>query len=314
MPRRNATLFVVLLVAGACLLGIAVWRKAADPYGLNVILEDSGVSAEVLRSLAEALEPLLSMTEYADRYSINEPRRTDYANLYLFDARALAQRDRRFRAYENNCAYTGSDGIILCDYGLLRRFLEERSMDRQAVTPGGARPVDQILPTIPVKDETLRGLMGQMAVWVIGHELGHMSEGHGSSHFQESEFFALVQDDRLSAQRELDADRFVIETLNDPEGTDREFYAELLFELLNRDIRMRLCPGTDPLQHCDQLQYGAGIIYNNEVSMAYSTEGTHPEHLIRLLRLIDLADDRYGMSLAGYQAKQIIAYLLEPER
>lgn len=305
--------FFALVAIGITLLGFSLGLRVSDPIGVNVVIRYAHVSNDDLRLVTGLIADLSSDTRFAGRTTLNEKPRSDHLNLYVFSAERLSTIDRRFNIYKENCAYTGWLNVILCDLDLIDGFLTDRALDRETASIGEDLPVDQPRPTKEIERERLQELRRAMLLWVLGHEIGHAVAGHAPAHFQKSQFHRLVDVNSLSHQQEIEADQFVIDRLAQPHTKNVFFYFDFLTALLNRDIRMRLCPDIDPLQHCPNLQQGVGIIFNSELAMTYSAEGTHPEYLIRLLRMIDVADDRHDLGIHGYLAKQIIEYLLVRE-
>lgn len=302
--------FITLIVVGIALIGLSLWWRLSDPIGVDVVTEYADVSEDDLHAISDLVDNLTADTRFSGKVNINMKPQVDHLNLYVFDAKRLSKIDRRFNSFRENCAYTGWRNSVVCDLGLIDGFLSEHAMDREVIHPGGNIPIGQILPTRKIGTGDLKQLRRGMMLWVLGHEIGHAVAEHTPSHFQESQFRRFVHISSLSQERELQADRFVIDSLDQPDTEHAFFYFGFLVELLNRDIRLRLCPDSEPLQYCPKLQHGVGIIYNSEVTMAYASDGSHPEYLIRLLRMIDVADDSYGLGVHGYLAKSIIEHLL----
>jgi len=83
-----------------------------------------------------------------------------------------------------------------------------------------------------------------------------------------------------------------------------------LVGVLNTQVRLKACPGLSPLQYCSKIQPGAGIFYP-DVDLLFDGSGTHPEFVIRAIRLIDLFDSKESLGGLGYLNRMMINRLRE---
>jgi hypothetical protein len=83
-----------------------------------------------------------------------------------------------------------------------------------------------------------------------------------------------------------------------------------LVSILNREIDRKACPGRSPVLGCPNTQVGV-LIFSPKDYLRYSARGTHPEYIIRMDRLLILADRRTGLGIIGPLARELGGKLLE---
>jgi hypothetical protein len=83
-----------------------------------------------------------------------------------------------------------------------------------------------------------------------------------------------------------------------------------LVSILNREIDRKACPGRSPVLGCPKTQVGV-MIFSPKDYLRYSAKGTHPEYIIRMDRLLILADRRTGLGIIGPLARELGGKLLE---
>jgi hypothetical protein len=114
-----------------------------------------------------------------------------------------------------------------------------------------------------------------MTIWVIGHEIGHIINNHGSSHFSKS----IVNEEgqsNASNVRELEADAFVADKVSDSNSVKYDmvvFYANLV-KLFVSDYQTESLHGP-----------GIPIFANQEIITDAS--GSHPEYIVRAVSMMN---------------------------
>lgn len=148
-----------------------------------------------------------------------------------------------------------------------------------------------------------------MLQWVLGHELGHFLAGHQASSFAPTPLDARVEAKSVSQEKEIEADALLASHFNPNTDIGARFYQNLIY-LLNVEVHRKACPALSPLQYCNKIQAGAGI-YSPSTAVYFKTAGTHPEYLIRLVRLLKEAHRRYDLGAIGYLNDKIVDYFQE---
>lgn len=98
--------------------------------------------------------------------------------------------ERLFRDFQGNCTYTGYKNVIVCDLRFLHELTgvpEEIPRRLEGIPKGGVEELSE-------KDlvDLVMAVRASTALWVLGHEIGHLARGHESRHF-------LFRDDRSDA-------------------------------------------------------------------------------------------------------------------
>jgi hypothetical protein len=78
-----------------------------------------------------------------------------------------------FRGFHDNCAFTGYKNIIVCDLTFLHEITGTTRKDLELES---RNPTGQPHPLLKVASVGI-------ALWVIGHEIGHLAHGHQMRHF-----------------------------------------------------------------------------------------------------------------------------------
>lgn len=123
--------------------------------------------------------------------------------------------------------------------------------------------------------------------WVIGHEVGHAVLGHGGLQ-------TLNQRQRRSKERELAADRFVIDHMVGDEKSRMHFHmgiTALLYDWIRTET------GKDPVKLGATHYIGPSVCIRDE-------SDTHPPMILRLLNLIDAFLERFpDTDTTGYYSR-----------
>jgi hypothetical protein len=82
--------------------------------------------------------------------------------------------DNAFREFHGNCAYTGYKNIIVGDLRFIRDLAGIDNVPQYPLLSDGFNV-----------SATIRAMMANVAaIWVIGHEIGHLACGHDLRHFR----------------------------------------------------------------------------------------------------------------------------------
>lgn len=118
-----------------------------------------------------------------------------------------------------------------------------------------------------------------LLLWVIGHEIGHITFGDAPSHFSANALTTPVANSSLGYKRELRADSFFVTrmTRSNAQAID---VAQLIIDVLNAEIRRKV----------GEVPAGVGILfeYTNQRVVTYARRGTHPEFVVRGARVLEL--------------------------
>lgn len=255
---------------------------------------------------SNSIKTLLSGTKYEESYSLNRYKRGSELSIYVFDTRISALRSRQ---YMNSCGYLPNARAIVCDVKFVDEFLQRRDIDKEIVPFEGDRSTGTPFVLREASAESYDEARRFMIDWVLGHELGHYVSGHSYSHFAPNAFNEKAEPRSISQLREVEADRFVASKLNPrtPEGL--KFFMHLMY-MLNVEIKMKACPGSSPLQLCDKINPGVGILLPN-IKLWFSSKESHPEYVIRIFRMIKQIHEKYGVGGVGYLNDQITEFLNE---
>jgi hypothetical protein len=176
--------------------------------------------------------------------------------------------------YRDNCVGSALDLAVDCDLNMIDEFADALHV-ADWVSPGkGAKAF----------------VRKYMLMWVLSHELGHVSLGHDLSDFEDDAASAMFKAD--VQQKELHADAFAVTFIGDQKAANFEPY-ELVLDVSNALERRALCPDTFP-KVCDKIPFGVGLIYDytNSNPIRVPLGGSHPSFIVRFLRLLYLAGQR----------------------
>jgi hypothetical protein len=203
----------------------------------------------------------------------------NYINVYFFRKNP----PRSFPQFEDNCAYTGVDKIIICDIG----FVEEHQILRQSyqmLVDYEIRKGKKSTSEQPAEDDDLSQMWVQvhlavnqvLLLWLIGHEIGHIAHNHqGTNHFIRSDFTRKV-----SRKQEQEADEFAALATRGV-GIAHLFYMGIA-QLVQRALAKAL-----EEQHPDR---GKDILHSpiylpDDIVLKFPKWGTHPPTLWRALHI-----------------------------
>jgi len=286
-------LALVSLVAGVAL-------RARDPFDTDNLIAHPGASAEWQGAAARALERVTRGTRYTGKWQINKSPAKGKLTLVLIDSDQL-DATKLAPGLDRNCTYTGRNELIICDVALVRKFIAERDLDKTTQSTYDA--MGRVLSTkvVPLARHYVVADYQMMLEWILGHELGHILNGDGRAHFSSSRFEDNVKNTSLDQRRELAADAFLARQFDGDSDSDFYFF---LVDILNREVDRKACPGRSPVLGCPNTQVGM-LIFSPSDYLRYSTSATHPEFVIRMDRLLILADRRHSLGVIGPLAREL---------
>lgn len=299
MNRYAIALFATAVFLGGCYSFFFQEDDAA--YILRVGKLDKRWEA-VARN---TLEEILSSSPYAKNYAFNAKPSGQAITFLIFDSRLSDIRSSKV----NSCGFYPASRKVFCDVRFIDAFLAERDMDKEIVPFEGNRPIDQPFELRPLAAEQYDLNRTFLLEWVLGHEFGHFLAGHKASHFAPTPLDARVEGRSVSQVDEIQADAYLASHFNPDTGAGPEFYKYLVY-LLNVEVHRKACPGMSPLQYCNKIQAGAGIFSPADI-VYFKSAGTHPEYMIRLVRLIKEAHQKYDLNFIGYLNDKIVDYFRE---
>jgi hypothetical protein len=231
------------------------------------------------------VRPIVSRTRYHHRWAINGPVKIGYLNLYFLKPTFAAETNlpSEVRNYRDqlvgNCAYLGTQGIVICDSDFLRVFGYDHGVPWKGVDPrsqelGFEGAVNQRLELV--------------AMWIIGHEVGHVLNGDGESDAaKERPVLSMsprrqtLQELRDTKDREYAADRQFAELISRDKARVNPLVS-MLIDLINTELVFRygkpetFGPGFD----LDYSKKTIAYYFDND------PKKTHPEYLVRAVRIL----------------------------
>lgn len=213
------------------------------------------LASTALDAPLRSLLPALTIgTEFQDAWSINAPPQRRRLNVFVIDSHTLPVDSLRSRIrLRGVCAFIGHPQIVVID----------RAYVTELMTTLGFGASDE---------ERLRLTL----LWILGHELGHILQGHAPSHFGPQAMTRLDDRGAESRRKESAADAFVVRQTRDVEELALALDG-LLINLINYDIERRTGPVTD---------MGVGFHYSPGRAIPYKEVGSHPEYLVRAVRML----------------------------
>jgi hypothetical protein len=283
-------------------VGWATIERLRDPDRIQPLLDQSSVSADWVAAVGQAMPGLVRGTRFQDHWQIGGLDQLGTLRVILLDSRRL-RGARTDASYLDNCTYVGGHSLIVCDVALFDHFLHERALDMKPARIEGDRPNFDPVILVQLPAAELATTRRSLVDWILGHELGHVLNGDGGGHF-ERRLSDPTDPDTTQQARELAADATLVDRFPDANGSDADFY-RFLVGVPQVEINRKACPDVPSGQRCRNLEYGAGIIMPS-VKLKFVSEGTHPEYLVWLLRLLEVADQRENLGLIGYLDRQLI--------
>jgi hypothetical protein len=289
--------------------------RLAPPDGLANSIPPHVFPTEMLQGLGELY--LWNCIQLANRTSgktlkglvFNGPISADVVNVYLVNDDPQGA----FQRFRNNCAYIGSDNIIICDAAFVRtlqqeppwmeearardnaQFLKEfpglKDLERQNEHSDSAREWGEVLGELRQVNNR------QLILWLLGHEMGHLAHNDLARHFifaGEADSLLIKnfepphsQEEAMYSKVEIDADRFAVEAVD------------------QRLLAIPLATGLETAVN----RFGVPLMRNGPATSVWLRDdpivvkrqpGTHPPLFIRAVYLLKELNSRYDL---GYSEK-----------
>jgi hypothetical protein len=255
------------------------------------------MSTEVLRKF--------STKSKVPSWSINKPEENSTVAIYLFDSARIP--GTGLGTFRHNCRYLGDGRRIVCDIALFRELTRRYDLDRREKTLSDASGIISHRYLVAEDEETVSRRYKAMMTWVFGHEIGHLVRRHvGSAYFEEHSFERPMPPRNYCHRVELEADEFLIASLPPEKGAFDDLYL-FVYDLLNREIKRQTCPDQSVAGYCDKISPGTGLLISPK-PLEYADRGSHPDYVIRLLRILDAIQQRDDFGLLAYQASQLFRH------
>jgi len=256
---------------------------------LDEVLREHRLLTFNLPEFNEIVSRFTSNTRFDNHLVVNSPVMPGMLGVFFcrFDPSGI------LRQLRGNCLYTrGVDDrhFILCDIDFL---INPENALRDARDPTGIPSLPAIPSTSELNprmrdyEEQFRQVFRTNLVhffprWVIGHEVGHAVLGHGEERLRLGNLGEL-QNRRESREREISADRFVIERMAGDELSRWHFFNALTHSLNNW---IKAETGMSSVDIGDRSYSGAIIEIKDD-------SPTHPPMIIRLLNLMETFLQRF---------------------
>jgi hypothetical protein len=224
--------------------------------------------------VSESIQFLAQDTQFADKWALNSSPRRDWLNVYFFcRPRGGEFSDRNLVDLSDNCSYVGLPNVIICDLNFFESFLDHTGLVAE-------------LPAATSKKQEIKNASRNIFLWIIGHELGHIQNGNGPAHFEANKINDIVGSASLDQKRELEADYWFVRRLS--RDKTRQLNVETtLLDLLYAQVRAKV--------GSRNLFPGTGVPITNQF-IEYATAASHPEYVIRAIRMLSLSLDRPEVS------------------
>jgi hypothetical protein len=229
------------------------------------------------------LNEVVARTPYEHRIVVNgAPKKPgDIAILFLGSGTNWRWPRSQF---QNNCKALSDELTIVCDTAFFPAYLEKVL---------GTRPRASVITAFEA--------------WVLGHELGHIAQGHDDAHFDGNRAPTRKELRNLNQQRkEYAADCWMIQRLLAVQDGDRILEIErTAIDLINNRVK-EVSPNPPA---------GVGIIFDYASLDPYDFRGlgTHPDMMLRATRILHVsADERNDTALQGMVAPLIRKLVPDP--
>lgn len=286
--------------AVAMTLGLLIVRRLLPTKTerfISAALTLGWISDRTKAHVEEALSTLIRPDEFVGGIVINGPPRHGALNLYVVSVPATEREAARdaFPEYVGTIAYLGQSNAILIDTDYLEQIGERLRF------LAGAE-----IPNPYVRARRNQNGLRQLLMWVLGHEVAHISAGHPPRHFSPASLDKPVNYDRLGMQNEIDADNGLADRLStalkERRVTDEAMsvFANELMTLV--DVELERVLGVSTRQ-------GPSIQFTDPSVPLQIPAGSHPEFFVRAVRILAQLDSSnpslkmYTDLLARFEAR-----------
>jgi hypothetical protein len=264
---------------------------ASGLFNLELLEQHRAGIEEVQRAAEMALPRVTRGTDLANRWSVN-PSGVPPSGLrvILFRSDAITNANEVTKTYTNACITSIPIKLVICDVRAFEGLMHHWGFDRTTDLGNRDWPTDVDVPTRSKNAEEQAENLLQIATWILGHEIGHLTVKSTESTADINSLLSDALPRRLTQTTEVLADQHVFNGsgLNEAERADLSGF---LLASLNAELHLKYCPTRDVIQMCSKIPAGVGVIfdYNNPKGLDIDASKPHPEFLLRLIRLLELS-------------------------
>jgi hypothetical protein len=255
------------------------------------LLAQNRVDIDAVQVAAErALPRLTRNTLFANDWILNpSDAGTKTLRIILFRSNAATNGNETTKGYTDSCETFIPFKLIICDVHVFEVIMHRWGFDRTTELGNRDWPIDADVPVRSKSPQEQEGALLQLVGWVLGHEIGHITQKSTESTADITSLLSDVPGRRLIQTTEVRADEQVLHGSGLDES-EREDLAGFLVAALNAELRLKYCPTRDVVQLCRAIPAGVGIIYDyNRINgLDIDASRPHPEFLLRLIRLLEL--------------------------
>lgn len=294
--------FAALILVGLACATVGMVRDWLDWDVISGATQRGDETKNYVELVQSVLRDVTKGTEFEGNWQVNNSAVGRGLSVYLF--RGGAETPAALRPYKRNCGFTGHRAVVVCDVEIIEYLAKRWGVD-QFIEDGEHQKVVTRQPCTDIDGCRF------IVAWLLSHEMGHIFSKHGASHFASS-LDDYVNDSTVAERKELEADAFVVDRFGPPALDGRDPYFELI-AALNSEISISLCPNTP--RHCEAIAYGAGLTLPASYEkhpILFSVGGSHPDFVVRTIRLLRLAEERYKKRFFGGLIESVYQQAFRP--
>lgn len=244
------------------LLGLAIVVFLAGKYhpsrvtaaDLNNLLLDNNVIPGDPISLFGSIEWALAGTRFDHQWNVNSPYDDSSLSIFLIDSGdPRLEAHRHIRIFRDNAVFLKRLNAIVVDY----QFIETLGNRYFAlVLDMGARSI--------------------LLNWIMGHEIGHLMNGHQTSHFAMNDMLQPARRDSANQYREDEADAYFADVIRATSQDVVDTYSSVFVRIV---------------------EYEADLVVGQDSTG--NQRHSHPTYLVRAFRFLErLVDGTKDQALA----------------
>lgn len=300
MRMRKEDLKLILLIASVASIVLLIRYVSSSPD--YYFMSKFAANQEWIDRTNAALARLNIPREV----SINPSAQQETIEIFVFDSALTNQIPLEIK--NGNCSYLGNGRTILCDVALIRSLISFFDFDKKSETASDENGIITDRWITPETEEQLNRAKLDFMTWALAHELGHLLEGHKGRFYFSDHGGAPTEESQSYCHRiEYEADTYAIRLLQVDAVED--FYL-FNYDLLNRELRGLACPDNPKVAFCENVMAGTGLALTDDI-IEDVLSGSHPQTIVRILRIGEAAQSRQDFGLFAYQLDQVVETQLE---
>ena len=209
-------LAVVVLLAGQ----FSSSTVTVTPEDLDALLIGRLVPGDPI-SLRISIETAVAGTRFENRWARNEPYDASRLNIFLIDS-----------TYASIAAHRHID--VFCRNAVFLRELHAIVIDSDFVQALGDKYFGADFDM---------GTRSTLLSWIVGHEIGHLVRGHGTSHFRPNDMMAKEPRRRASEIREDEADAYFADMIRANGESMVYGYVDVFAVIVEHEAELRKASG-----------------------------------------------------------------------